>query len=194
MIRLLCAALILLGFPCRLIGQVSVALIVAPGDRIKIHRSGSPENKRETARFRASRGDTLIVQLETRPDTERVVGTIAAVVRGKQHRTGTGALAGLLIGAAGGAAGGYIWTGNCANAFGGTNGPSRTCAGDVATAMSILFGLTGLIVGTTVGAIATTDRWVDVDPRGFSQSRTSVHGLVTTDRNRELHLGLTVTR
>jgi len=107
---------------------------------------------------------------------------------------GRGALTGLLVGAVGGAMGGYIWPGNCANAFGGTNGSNPGCAGDVATGMSILLGLTGLIVGTTVGAIATTDRWVDVDTRGFAPSRPSLHGSVTADRHGEVHLGMTITR
>jgi hypothetical protein len=193
MIRLYCAALILLGFPCRLIAQASTAFVF-PGDRIRIHRSGSPEKENETARFVASRGDTLIVQLRSGLDTERVVGRVTAVSIGRRHLAGRGALTGLLIGAGGGAAAGYIWPGNCANVFGGTNGPSRTCAGEVATDMSILFGLAGLIVGTTVGAIATTDRWADVDARGPAPARVSLHGSVTGDRHREAHLGLTITR
>ena len=192
MVRLYCAALILLGFPCRLIGQVSTAFVF-PGDRIRIHRTGSPEKENETARFLASRGDTLIVQLRSGVDTERVVGRVAVSI-GRRHLVGSGALTGLLIGAGAGAAGGYIWPGKCANAFGGTSGSNAGCAGETATEMSVLLGLTGLIVGTSVGAIATTDRWLDVDARGPAPARASLHGSVTADRHREVRLGVTITR
>ena len=193
MIRLYCAALILLGVPCRLIAQANTPFVF-PGDRIRIHRTDAPEKENETARFLASRGDTLIVQLRSGLDTERVVGRVVAVSIGRRHLAGRGALTGLLVGAVGGAMGGYIWPGNCANAFGGTNGSNPGCAGDVATGMSILLGLTGLIVGTTVGAIATTDRWVNVDARGPAPARVSLQGWVTGDRHREARLGLTIKR
>ncbi len=84
--------------------------------------------------------------------------TSLEVVRGQKRRAGRGALIGLGIGAGAGAIGGAI-----AEAAGEQFCIDTCGSGGVITLVSAAFGgLSGLVIGTAVGAFIKTDHWEEV--------------------------------
>ncbi len=153
------------------------------GARVRL-TSPTLESDQRIVRIVSPGTDTLVFQSERNPVTRRLaLKDISAVERslGEKRRTGSGAVIGLLAGAAiGGILGYTAQERTCENA--GLTGclilPAS--AGQSAALGGIVGGLAGLLVGTTVGWLSKSERWQRVPLNGRPAVAPSPGGVVVS--------------
>ncbi len=154
-IRAINTALLISASGCAVATQAIPTL--TPGARVRAWNS-QPADERFVGTLLEIRGDTLSLQGEGRADTTRILRTAVTrldISAGQMRHTGRGAARGFLIGGAVGALAGFlIEPGTCYFDSG--------CR-ELDALVGGAFGAgTGLLIGTVVGAITTSDRWQEV--------------------------------
>ncbi len=135
------------------LGNAQDSLPVRVGDRVRVTAPAFDIDKYDGT-LRASADDTLIV------DSLRMA--LASVTRldvyqGRTGNMGKGALIGTLIGVPTGLAFGVFYQQACSN----SSDIGQTCLGIVPLG-AVALGVTGALIGGTIGALIKHDRWEEV--------------------------------
>lgn len=160
---------------------------LATGARVRLT---SPTLKnQQVVRIVSVGSDTVVFRSDATPETRRLALRDISVVEtslGERRRTGRGAVIGLLAGAVIGGIAGYQAHDACDDAFPTalTGCLSPVGAGGSAAILGVVGGAAGLLIGSSIGWLAKSEKWQRVPFNGRSASVVPSHGgvLVTVSR------------